>query len=164
MAYKEITTSGPIEWAKIFEGNRDMEGYEGSYVECDGAYTVNQVLSKEEFDKLKASGSQKKPKQNRLLNGELVVNFMRKHKVTNKNGEEIAKAGGAPVVVNADGQPWDMERDGQIGNGSRADITNLVSTFKGQDGKIYSRTTLTKIKITELIPYESPADQEAVGF
>lgn len=164
MAFKEVTTSGQIEWAKIFESNRDMEGYEGAYVECEGAYTVNQVLSKEEFDKLKASGSQKKPKQARLLNGELVVNFARKHKVTNSKGEEVAKAGGAPAVYNADGELWDMERDGEIGNGTRADVTNLVSTFKGQDGKIYSRTTLTKIKITELVPYVREETQEAVGF
>ena len=33
-------------------------------------------------------------------------------------------------------------------------MTNLISTFKGQDGKIYARTTLTKIKILELVPYE----------
>ena len=29
MAYKEVVTTGPIEWAKIFEENRDMVGFEG---------------------------------------------------------------------------------------------------------------------------------------
>lgn len=164
MAFKEVTTSGLIEWAKIFEDNRDMEGYDGAYVECEGAYTVNQILEKQEYDKLKDAGSQKKPKQARLMGGELVVNFARKHKVTNSKGEVIAKAGGAPIVTNADGEPWDNEKDGLIGNGTRADITNLISTFKGQDGKIYSRTTLTKIKITELVPYIKEETQDAVGF
>ena len=44
--YKEVTTTGPIEWAKIFEDTRDMTGYEGAYEECNGAYTVNQILDK----------------------------------------------------------------------------------------------------------------------
>jgi hypothetical protein len=25
MAYTEVKTTGPIEWARLFEGNRDME-------------------------------------------------------------------------------------------------------------------------------------------
>ena len=35
--YQDVTTTGTIEWARIFENNRDMNGYEGSYVECEGA-------------------------------------------------------------------------------------------------------------------------------
>lgn len=158
--YKEIITVGPIEWAKIFEDNREMQGYEGAYADCDGAYTVVQILSKEEFEKVKKSGSQKKPIQKRLLDGELAVKFERKHTVKNKAGDVIKQAGGAPKVVNASGKAWDVEVDGLIGNGSIAEITNLVSSFPGQDGKIYTRTSLTKVKIVELIPYVRPNDEE----
>jgi hypothetical protein len=159
-AYKEVTTTGAIEWAKIFEGNREMTGYEGAYEECEGAYTVAQTLSKEEFEKLKKAGSQKKPIQKRLMEGELVVKFERKHLVKTKSGDVIAQAGGAPKVLGPDGKLWDVETDGLIGNGSIAEVTNLITTFPGQDGKIISRTSLVKVKIVEHVQYARP-DEEA---
>lgn len=157
MAYKSVTTTGPIEWARIFEGNRDMEGFDGSYKACDGAYTVSQILSKEEFQKLQQAGTTKKPVQKRLMEGELVIKFERKHLVTNKEGQAILKAGGPPKVTDADGNPWDDAVNGAIGNGSIAEVTNLISTFKGADGKMYARTSLMEIKILEHIKYEQAA-------
>lgn len=159
--YKEVTTVGPIEWAKIFEGNREMSGYEGVYEECEGAYTVTQALTKDEFEKLKKAGSQKRPNQKRIMDGELVVKFERKHLVKTKNGDIIAQAGGAPKVVGPDGKTWDVEVDGLIGNGSMAEVTNLITTFPGQDGKPISRTSLTKVKITQLVQYVRPEQDEA---
>ena len=41
--YTEVTTTGPVEWSKIFENNRDMTGYEGAYVPFEGAYTLQQI-------------------------------------------------------------------------------------------------------------------------
>jgi hypothetical protein len=83
MAYTEVKTTGPIEWARLFEGNRDMDWLPTTaYVKCDGAYTVSQVLSKEEFSKLQEAGTSKKPVQKRLMDGELVIKFERKHTVT----------------------------------------------------------------------------------
>jgi len=156
MAYKEVTTVGPVEWAKVYEHNRDMNGYEGSWVKNEGGYSILQVLSKEEMAKLMAAGSSKKAKQARLMDGEIVVGFQRLHKVFNKNGEEITKAGGAPIVVGPDNEPFTEI----IGNGSIAEITNLVSTWQMPDGKTASRTTLQKIKILEHVPYEV-ADEDA---
>lgn len=150
MAYQEVTTVGTIEWAKVFEDNRDLKGYDGEYEKTDGAYVVDQVLSKEEYQKLVNAGSQKKPKQKRLMDGEIVIKMMRPHRVVKRDGTELPQAGGAPEVTDIDGNPV-SER---IGNGSKAEITNLISTFKGQDGKVYSRTTMTKIKILELVPFE----------
>lgn len=150
MAYQEVTTVGTIEWAKVFEDNRDLKGYDGEYEKTDGAYVVDQVLSKEEYQKLVNAGSQKKPKQKRLMDGEIVIKMMRPHRVIKRDGTELPQAGGAPEVTDVDGNPV-SER---IGNGSKAEITNLISTFKGQDGKVYSRTTMTKIKILELVPFE----------
>lgn len=160
MAFKEVTTKGPIEWAKIFENNREMSGYEGIYEACDGAYTVVQVLDKEEFEKLKKAGTQKKPIQKRLLDGEIAVKFERKHLVKAKDGREIPQAGGAPKVVGPNGKPWDLEEDGLIGNGTIAEVTNLINTFKGQDGKMISRTSLVKVKIVEHVPYVREENNE----
>lgn len=162
MAYKEVTTKGPIEWAKIFEDNREMSGYEGAYEECEGAYTLVQILSKEEFEKLKKAGTQKKPIQKRLMDGEIAIKFERKHLVKTKEGKEVPQAGGAPKVVGPNGKAWNLDEDGLIGNGTVAEVTNLISTFKGQDGKMVSRTSLTKVKIIEHIPYvREDNDEEA---
>lgn len=162
MAFKEVTTKGPIEWAKVFENNREMSGYEGIYEACGGAYTLVQVLDKEEFEKLKKAGTQKKPIQKRLLDGEIAIKFERKHLVKTKEGKVVPQAGGAPKVVGPDGKPWNVEEQGVIGNGTIAEVTNLINTFKGQDGKMISRTSLVKVKIIEHVPYvREESDEEA---
>lgn len=151
--YTEVTTVGPIEWARIFEDNRDMQGYEGMYAECEGAYTLTQVLDKTQFEKLKKAGSQKKPIGKRLMDGVIAVKFERKHLVKMNDGTAIEKAGGPPKVVNASGAVWDADVDGLIGNGSIAEVTNLLTSFKGKDGTNICRTTLTKIKIVDHLVY-----------
>lgn len=156
--YVEVKTVGPVEWAKVFEGNRDLTGYENSYAECEGAYTVQQKLTKEELEKLKTAQSQKKPNQKRLMDGEIVIKFERKHKVTRRDGTIVPQAGGAPKVTDVDGNTWTME-DGLIGNGSNAEITNLITIFKGSDGKQYSRTTMTELKILEFVPVEEKENE-----
>ena len=161
--YTEVTTTGPIEWAKIFENNRDMTGYEGAYVPFEGAYTLQQILSKDEYAKLQAAGTQKKPNQKRLMDGELSLKFERKHKVTRKDGTVLPQAGGAPSVTDADGSPWSEDK-GLIGNGSTAEVTNLITTFKGGDGKMYSRTTMTGVKIIEHKPVEEKVESNEMGW
>lgn len=160
MAYKEVKTTGPIEWARLFEDDRDMEGFEGSYVKTDGAYTVNQILSKEEYEKLTKAQSMKKPNQKRLMDGELVIKFVRSHNVTNKEGKYIAAASGAPKVFDPEGKPFDKDIWGPIGNGSTAEVTNLVSTFKTSEGKTASRTSLVSIKIIDFVPAPEREDEE----
>jgi len=158
--YKEVVTKGPIEWARVFESNRDLSGYEGIYESTDGAYIVTQVLSKDEFEKLKKAGTQKKPNQKRIMDGEIAIKFERRHKVTSSDGTEIVQAGGAPKVVGPNGKKWDEEVDGLIGNGTIAEITNLITTFPGKDGKMVSRTSLTKVKILEHVPYVREEEDE----
>jgi hypothetical protein len=138
-----------------------MEGYENAYVECEGAYTVNQILDKEQYEKLKAAGTMKKPNQKRLLEGELVVKFERKHLVKTKDGRVIEQAGGAPKVTDSDGQPWDLDINGGIGNGSMAEVSNLITSFQGSDGKTYSRTSLIAVKILEHVPIPDRDDEAA---
>ena len=152
--YVEVVTTGPIEWARIFEGNRDMDGYKGAYAVCEGAYTVNQILDKVQFEKLKKAGSQKKPNGKRLMDGVIAVKFERKHAPKTKSGDLIEKAGGPPKVVNASGAVWDAEVDGLIGNGSIAEITNLLTFGKTEEGEDFCRTTMTKVKIIEHLVYQ----------
>jgi hypothetical protein len=160
--HKEVTTVGPIEWARLFEGNRDKTGYNGQYEDCEGAYTVAQKLSKAEFEKLKKTGSLKRPNQNRMMEaGELVVKFERKHLVKTKEGSVIEAAGGAPKVLRADGKLWNSEEDGLIGNGSIAEITHLVSPFTAPDGTQSYRTSLVKVKILEHVQYVRPEEGQA---
>lgn len=159
--YKEVTTTGAIEWPRLTEENRDLTGYGGAYEKSDGAYTVNQVLTKDGMKALKDAGSQKQPNQNRMIDGEIVVKFVRPHKVTKKDGTEIPQAGGAPKVTDKDGNTWTADM-GVIGNGTVAECTNLVTTFTGSDGKQYSRTSLVGVKVLELQEYIQ--ENEAVGF
>lgn len=159
--YKEVKTTGTIEWPRLTEENRDLTGYGGAYEKSDGAYTVNQVLTKDGMKTLKDAGSQKQPNQNRMIDGEIVVKFVRPHKVTKKDGTEIPQAGGAPKVTDKDGNPWTADM-GVIGNGTVAECTNLVTTFTGSDGKQYSRTSLVGVKVLELVEYIQ--ENEAVGF
>jgi hypothetical protein len=159
--YKEVTTTGAIEWPRLTEENRDLTGYGGAYEKSDGAYTVNQVLTKDGMKALKDAGSQKQPNQNRMIDGEIVVKFVRPHKVTKKDGTEIPQAGGAPKVTYKDGNTWTADM-GVIGNGTVAECTNLVTTFTGSDGKQYSRTSLVGVKVLDLVEYIQ--ENEAVGF
>jgi hypothetical protein len=159
--YKEVTTTGAIEWPRLTEENRDPTGYRGAYEKSDGAYTVNQVLTKDGMKALKDAGSQKQPNKNRMIDGEIVVKFVRPHKVTKKDGAEIPQAGGAPKVTDKDGNPWTADM-GVIGNGRVAECTNLVTTFTGSDGIQYSRTSLVGVKVLELVEYIQ--ENEAVGF
>lgn len=152
--YTEVVTVGPIEWARIFEDNRDTEGYDGAYTDCEGAYTLTQILDKAQFEKLKKKGSQKKPIAKRLMDGVIAIKFERKHLVKMDDGTVIEKAGGAPKVVNASGVVWDADVDGLIGNGSIAEVTNLLTSFKGKDGTNICRTTLTKVKIVDHVVYQ----------
>ena len=163
--YKEVTTVGPIEWARIFEHNRDMEGYEGAYADCEGAYTVTQILAKEQYEKLKKAGSMKKPILSRMTDGVIAIKFERKHLVKTKAGDVVEKAGGPPKVTKADGSFWEPDTDGLIGNGTVAEITHLIQTFPVKDQKtgkdsIASRTAIQKIKIVEHVAYERKEDAE----
>lgn len=160
MGYTEVKTIGPVKWARLFESNRDMEGYQGAYIKCDGAYTVSQVLTKEEVDKLKKAGSKKKRVEDG--EGDMVLKHIRKHHVVNSKGETIEKAGGPPLVVDKDGKKWDETI--KIGNGSVCEITSLISTFSftndaGQK-EATARQTILKVKVLELVEYTPEGDDD----
>ena len=62
MATRIVKLTGIGEWAKVFEDNRDMQGYDGVYEACNGACTIDVILDEDNLTKLKASRSIKRGK------------------------------------------------------------------------------------------------------
>ena len=155
MATTKLTIDGPVSWAKVFEQNRDMEGYQGAAKEYGGQYSINIYLDVDNIERLNAVGSQKKakkPGENSYTeldnsNDMLMYSFTRRHQ------DRFEWAGGAPRVVKADGTPWDISVDGLIGNGSVCRLQlACYDTARGIG------TRLEAIKVLELIPYDDPGD------
>jgi len=138
MATRAITLEGKAMWAKVFEGNRDMEGFEGGYREFEGCYTVDIILDEENRKKLKDAGSIKQGKID--AEGVFSVKLVRKHK------DRFEWASGAPVVTKPDDTVWDLTSDGVIGNGS--DIVAKVSVY---DTSYKPGTRLDSIHVTNPI-------------
>ena len=44
MATRKVKLTGIAEWAKVFESNRDMDGFDGVYRDHDGACTIDVIL------------------------------------------------------------------------------------------------------------------------
>ena len=137
MASKLYRFKGPVRWAKVFEQNRDLEGYMGQAKEYGGEYSVDVQLDQNQLDVLNESGAGKKDKDG-------WVKFKRKHE------GPFAEASGSPRVVKADNTLWDFLDDGVIGNDSVAEIT--VSIFTTKRGHTGSR--LEKVKVLEHKEYE----------
>lgn len=142
---KIFTVTGELRWPRLFEENRDLTGFQGAYENCDGAYTVDVILDKDQRKILKDSGSAKKGKLDDEDN--FVVKFVRKHKAPFK------EAGGPPKVLWSDGTKFDTETDGIIGNGTTAEIEFEVYPTAYVNG-----TRLRKVKLLEFIPYVSDMD------
>ena len=152
MGTRKLTLTGTETWAKVFEDNRDMKGFEGAYEDHEGGYTINVELEAEEFQKLKESGSMKKGSM-----GEdgMVVKFLRKHK------DRFEWASGAPDVVKEDGSKWDFETDGQINNGS--DVEVELSVYDTSRSSIKG-TRLEKVKVIKQAVLEDRGTGEEVPF
>lgn len=143
-----VELEGTLEWAKLFEHNRDLKGYNDSYVDTNGRTTVNMILDEANYEKLRKSGSLKRGKPDPDGRG-MNVKFDRKW----ETGRDFD--GGPPAIYRADGNPWDVEADGEIGNGSKGRVLVVVTYFPGP--KSYS-TRIEKVKILEHVTYDGPAD------
>ena len=119
MATRKVVLTGIAEWAKVFEDNRDLKGFEGAYEEFDGACTIDMILDKENMDRLSASRSMKKGSPDAEGRGTR-VRFVRKFN-TGRDWDS-----GSPTVLKSDGTKWDMDIDGLIGNGSIVAVTLYV--------------------------------------
>lgn len=168
MGTTRIKLQGKAKWAKVFEENRDMVGYEDAYRSCEGAYTIQVELDKENFEKLLATGAAKavnvvnkakslKVDINALFPVE--IKFQRKHK------DKFEWASGAPKVMKADGTEWSFADDGLIGNDSLVEVdVSVYTTSKATGTRLESVTVLDLVEYDEFKEYGAPADMEEVPF
>tara|TARA_R100000544_G_scaffold18477_1_gene8829 strand:+ start:233 stop:736 length:504 start_codon:yes stop_codon:yes gene_type:complete len=145
MATRIVKLTGIGEWAKVFEDNRDMQGYDGVYEACNGACTIDVILDEDNLTKLKASRSIKRGKPDPEGRGH-TVRFVRKF-----DGGQPRNSG-APIVLKADDTPWSYDEDGVIGNGSTVEVT--LSVYDTRMANIVG-TRLDKVKVLKHIEYVS---------
>ena len=148
MATQIITVRGRCYWARVFEQNRDLEGWEGTAKEFGGMYTINVELDDDGVKTLMGANSQSVdyPKTLTDENGKdiTVYRFKRKHEAKARDGRILEWASGAPKVTNLVGDSWDLDHDGLIGNGSEVEVTLAVY----QAGRNYG-TRLEKVKVID---------------
>tara|TARA_R100001082_G_scaffold3246_1_gene2678 strand:- start:19 stop:534 length:516 start_codon:yes stop_codon:yes gene_type:complete len=150
MATRKVVLTGIAEWAKVFEDNRDLKGFEGAYEEFDGACTIDMILDKENMDRLSASRSMKKGSPDAEGRGTR-VRFVRKFN-TGRDWDS-----GSPTVLKSDGTKWDMDIDGLIGNGSIVAVT--LSVYDTSRKSIVG-TRLDRVKVLEHVKPPSDDDDE----
>ena len=151
MATRKVVLTGIGEWAKVFEDNRDMKGFEGAWEEFNGACTIDMILDDENMQILRNSKSMKKGTPDPEGRG-TKVRLIRKFE-TGRDWDS-----GAPVVTKSDGSKWNYEEDGTIGNGSTVQVTLSVydTSRKGIVG-----TRLDRIKVINHVEYQ-PEDEDEV--
>ena len=139
MATKTIELHGIIEWAKLFEHNRDFK------FDPDGITSVDLVMDDSNMEKFRASKirlGQSPDEQGRGTR----VKFKRKWK--DSAGDW---AGGAPNVYGPDGSAWDSET--LIGNGSIGAVYVDVYDTKHGPG-----SRLKAVQVIDHVEYEGSGD------
>lgn len=149
MATRKVKLRGLGYWAKVFEDNRDKTGYENALEDIGGQTSIDVDLEEDMLEKLKKSRSMKKGRESPDNEGLTRVKFTRKW--TEKYG------GGEPKVLDADGQTWDYDEDGPIGNGSTVEV--VLSVYDTSRNNIVG-TRLEKVKVLEHVPYVPPEDDD----
>lgn len=148
MGTRKVKLTGRGYWAKVFEDNRDLTGYEDALKDSGGQCTIDVDLDSIQLEKLQRSKSMLKGKPTEEV-GITRVRFKRKW--TDFIG------GGAPVVVKADGTTWDYDEDGTIGNGS---LVEVVLSVYDTSRKAIVGTRLDKVKVVEHVEYNPDDDEE----
>jgi len=144
MATKTIELTGTLEWAKLFEDNRDNGEYD---VETDGATTVDLIMDEKTLKAMKDAGVRKQPKE---AEGGYRVKFKRPWK--DKFDREWAA--GPPKVFGPDGSVWP---DGElIGNGSVGVV--FVDVY---DTKMGKGCRLNGVQVIDHVSFEGAGGQSA---
>ena len=126
MATKTIELKGTLEWAKLFEGNRDKGQYDE---DTDGATTVDILLDSSNLKTMQDAGVRKSGK----VEGDLTrVKFKRGW--ADQYGRDWAA--GPPKVFGPTGNEWGSN-DGLIGNGSEGIVfVEVYDTSKGVGSRL----------------------------
>ena len=123
MPSTKIDIKGTIEWAKVFESNRDRAEWN---VETDGEYKVTVITDEATANMLKEAGCMKKIEK---VEGGHRVTVARPH-----TGLQDWQ-GGPPIVADKSGELWDLRTKGLIGNGSEGIVkVEVYPTRTGRTG------------------------------
>ena len=142
MATRLVKLRGLGYWAKIFESNRDLTGYQDSLVDVGGQTTIDLDLDDRHVALLRKAGvTSGKPSPD----NEGLTRVKLKRKWQQQYG------GGEPKILRPDDTPWDLDTDGMIGNGSEVEVTISVYDTK-RKGIVGTR--LDKVKVLTHVPYE----------
>jgi hypothetical protein len=150
MATKTIELTGTLEWAKLFEFNRDQGEFD---VETDGATSVNLLMDEATFKKMKDAGVRKQGKKDDET-GQIRVNFKRAW--VDKFGRDWAA--GPPKVFTPAGTDYDPQEMGLIGNGSTGTV--FVDVY---DTKMGKGSRLNAVQVIDHIAFESPDGDDSGG-
>lgn len=137
MATKTIELKGTLEWAKLFEGNRDQGQYDTA---TDGATTIDILLDDAGLKIAKDAGVQKKGKREGNLTR---IKFKRGW----SDPFDRDWAGGPPKVFGPSGAEWTRD-DGLIGNGSEGIV--FVEVY---DTKVGIGTRLAGVQVVDLVAF-----------
>lgn len=151
MGTRKVKLTGLAYWGKVFAENRDLTGFEDALKDSGGQCTIDVDLDSTQLAKLQSSRSMLRGKPSEEV-GITRVRFKRKW--------TDAIGGGAPIVVKADGSPWDYDEDGTIGNGSLVEV--VLSVYDTSRKNIIG-TRLDKVKVLEhkeYVPDEGEVDEE----
>jgi hypothetical protein len=144
----KTTVTGIAQWAKVFEENRDLDGFEGQWRDTNGRCTIDVIMDQTNFTKLTDLGMMANGKDDPEGRGK-VVKFTRKFEAPHE------WMGGAPAVYKSDGTMWSFDDDGVIGNGS--EVLVEVDIYKNGNYSNYT-TRLERVKVIKLVQPNSEGD------
>ena len=153
MGTRKVKLQGIFYWAKVFESNRDLTGFEGALTDIGGQTTIDVDLDADNYALLQKSKSMKKGTPSPDNPGYTRVKFTRKW--TENYG------GGSPEVLKGDGTEWVFDDDGPIGNGSEGIVT--LSVYDTQRKSIVG-TRLDKVKVLVHKEYTPSEDDDTPGI
>lgn len=155
---KFIKATGTVEWAKIFPQNMDKGGDENNAAKAvkksGGQYVMDFYPDDPDafVAELEKSGVDMAPmghKRMKEKDGRVFTKLKRKHI------GPFEEAGGPPKVVDADKQVWDMDENGEIGNGSKVGV--VLDTYNGN-------IRLAAVQVLELVEYEQLDLDDVLNF
>lgn len=147
MASEVIDVTGTAMWAKVTEASRDRGSSvaEGAKYDYPEACTIDVVLGQEELSKVTKVNNKVKPN---VTDEGLVVKF-RRNWINGRN----PKWGGAPIVVDAEDNPW--PEDKLIGNGSTVRVAAEV-----YDTRYGKAMRLLKVMVLEYVEPDLPDEPD----
>ena len=147
MPSTQIDIKGTLEWAKVFELNRDHNEWNE---DKGGEYKVTVTTDKKTADALKKAGCQKKIEE---VSGGHKITVVRPH-VGSQDW-----MGGAPIVADKSGKEWNFDEKGFIGNGSKGIVkVEIYPTAVG------SGTRLVGLQVLDHVVYEVAAQSASDMF